>query len=202
MVAALRAHVAWLVHALGPSKNPLRRRIDRVAAAVTLLLLVAAVAAVPAAAATGAALHADLAARAGHSAATSRPVSGTLVTPARADIPVAEASGQVHPTSSALVRWSAGSGARSETLQVPEGGEPGDTIRLWTDERGDRVPAPAGPGEVVLSAVFAGALVLLGAQLTCLGLIAATQHLARVQGQRGWARQWSFLQHGGRWSQL
>lgn len=202
MVAAVRAHVAWLVHALGLSPNPLRRRVDRVAAGVTVLLLLTALAAIPAAVLVGGALHGELAAKAERAAATSRQVEGTLLTSAEMDVPAADAYGQTQVTASALVRWPTGSGDRSATLQVPETAQPGDVVQLWTDERGDRVPAPASSGDVVLSAVLGGVFVLLVVQLVCLGLIVATQYLARLRGQRAWARQWAFLQRGGSWSQL
>lgn len=202
MVAALRAHVAWLVHALGFSPNPLRRRVDRIAAAVTVLLLITALAAVPAGMVVGSGLHTDLSAKAEHDAATSRQVEGTLLTPPEVHVPAAEAYAHAQLDASARVQWSTEAGSRSATLQVPDTAEPGDTIRLWADERGDRVPAPASSGDVVLSAVLGGVFVLLLTQLTCAGLIVATQYLARLQGQRAWARQWSFLQRGGSWSQL
>ena len=53
MIAALKAHAGWLVHALGLARNPLRRPIDRVAAAISVLLLLVALVAVPATAVFG-----------------------------------------------------------------------------------------------------------------------------------------------------
>lgn len=202
MSAALRAHVAWLVHALGLSSNPLRRRVDRIAAAVTVLLLLGGLAAIPAAVVTGAALHGDLSAKASRAAATSRQVVGTLLTPSRANVLVSQDYGRAQLDSSATVRWPTEAGGRSATVPVPENSDAGDRIRLWTDAEGHRVSAPASSGDVVFSAVFGGVLVLFIVQLVCVALIVVTQHLARLQGQRGWERQWSFLQGGGRWSQL
>ncbi|GAA4865693.1 Rv1733c family protein [Saccharopolyspora rosea] len=201
MIAALKAHAGWLVHALGLARNPLRRPIDRVAAAISVLLLLVALAAVPAAAVFGKTLHERLAERAAVAAATSHPVTAVLLTPPSLSTPASEGYNQDSLTSTASVQWQTGSGPRTETMQVPAGSSRGDTLTIWADQHGDRVPPPPTQSSVTASAIFAALLVLLIAELACFGLIGGTQHLARLLALRGWEREWAFLQRGGTWSQ-
>src|SRR4051794_5478409 len=81
MGAALKAHAAWLVNALGIGRNPLRRPIDRLAAGLTLMLLMVAMIAVPVSAMFADSTHRDLSERAEQAARTSRPVTAVVVAP-------------------------------------------------------------------------------------------------------------------------
>ncbi|MGI8310514.1 Rv1733c family protein [Saccharopolyspora hattusasensis] len=201
MVAALKAHAAWLVNALGVNRNPLRRPIDRLAAGFTVLLLMIALIAIPASGLFGASLHADLTQRAAESAATTQPVTATLTTRPTLSVPVSEAYSQDALSSTAVVEWRTGLQPHSTTLQVPADSSPGDTLTVWIDQAGNRVPPPASAGSITISAIFAAILVLLVIELACIALIAGTQNFARRMSMRAWEREWAFLQHGGTWSQ-
>ncbi|QIZ36260.1 hypothetical protein [Saccharopolyspora sp. ASAGF58] len=201
MVAALKAHAAWLVNALGVNRNPLRRPIDRLAAGITVLLLMIALIAIPASGLFGASLHADLTQRAAESAATTQPVTATLTTRPTLSVPVSEAYSQDALSSTAVVEWRTGLQPHSTTLQVPADSSPGDTLTVWIDQAGNRVPPPASAGSITISAIFAAILVLLVIELACIALIAGTQNFARRMSMRAWEREWAFLQHGGTWSQ-
>ncbi|MEU6261915.1 Rv1733c family protein [Saccharopolyspora shandongensis] len=202
MVAALKAHAAWLVNALGVNRNPLRRPIDRLAAGISVLLLMVALIAIPASGLFGASLHADLTQRATTAAETTRPVDAVLTTRPALSVPVSEAYSQDALSSTAVVEWRAGLGrTQNATVQVPADSSPGDTVTVWVDQAGNRVPAPADGGAITASAIFAALLVLLVIELACIALIAGTQHLARRMCMRAWEREWAFLQHGGTWSQ-
>ncbi|GAA4613466.1 Rv1733c family protein [Saccharopolyspora hordei] len=201
MVAALKAHAAWLVNALGVNRNPLRRPIDRLAAGITVLLLMAAMVAVPVAGMFGASLHASLTQRAAESAATTRPVEAVLTTSPEMDIPVSEVYSNDALSSTAVAEWRVGLQKHSATVQVPANASAGETVTVWVDEAGHRVPQPASAGSITTSAVFAALLFLVVTELACFGLIAGTQGLARRISMRAWEREWLHLQHGGTWSQ-
>ncbi|PKW14759.1 hypothetical protein [Saccharopolyspora spinosa] len=201
MVAALKAHAAWLVNALGVNRNPLRRPIDRVTAGITVLLLMVALVAVPASGLVGASLHTDLTQRAAESTDTTQPVTATLTTRPALSVAVAEAYSQDSLSSTAVVEWRTGLQSHAATLQVPAESSPGDTLTVWVDQAGNRVPPPASAGSITTSAISAAILLLLVIELACIALIAGTQSLARRMSMRAWEREWAFLQHGGTWSQ-
>ncbi|GGJ02791.1 hypothetical protein GCM10011581_44820 [Saccharopolyspora subtropica] len=201
MIAALKAHATWLVNALGMSRNPLRRPIDRAAAAISLLLLTAAVVVVPVSALFGVSLHENLTQRAAYAAQTTHRVDAVLTTAPTMSVPVSEVYTQDSISSTAVVEWRTDQGTRTATMQVPANAAPGDTVPLWIDQAGNRVPPPPTPGSVTVSAVFAALLLLLVLELGCFALISATQRLARRIGMRAWEREWAFLQRGGTWSQ-
>lgn len=201
MVAALKAHAAWLVNALGVNRNPLRRPIDRLAAGITLLLLMAALIAAPVAGMFGSSLHTELTQRAAESAATTRPVEAVLATGPEMNIPVSEVYSHDALSSTAVAEWRVGLRTHSATIQVPANATAGETVTVWVDQAGDRVPQPASSGSIATSAIFAALLVLLVAELTCFALITAIQGIARRISARAWTREWLHLQHGGTWSQ-
>ncbi|MER7015936.1 hypothetical protein ABT324_31255 [Saccharopolyspora sp. NPDC000359] len=201
MVAALKAHAAWLVNALGVTRNPLRRPIDRVAAGITVLLLMVAMIAVPVAGMFGASLHTGLSQRAAEAAVTTRPVEAVLTTGPEMNVPVSEVYSNDALSSTAVAEWRTGLRTHTATVQVPASASAGETVTVWVDEAGNRVPPPASQGSVTTSAIFAALLVLLVVELTCFALITATQHLARRIGMRAWEREWLHLRHGGTWSQ-
>ncbi|MGP4020985.1 Rv1733c family protein [Saccharopolyspora sp. 5N708] len=203
MVAALKAHAAWLVNALAVNRNPLRRPIDRLAACITLLLLMVALIAVPASGLFGSALHTDLTQRAAVSAAITHPVNAVLLTTPAVNTPLSEAYTQDTISSTAVVEWRTGleQQPHTATIQVPAGSRVGDNLAVWVDQAGNRVPPPPSASSITTSAIFAALLVLLTVELACIGLIAGTQHLARLVSMRAWEREWAFLQHGGTWSQ-
>ncbi|MDA3646427.1 hypothetical protein LZ318_04245 [Saccharopolyspora indica] len=201
MVAALQAHAAWLVNALGVKRNPLRRPIDRLAAGITVLLLMAALIMVPVAGMFGASLHTDLTRRAAESAETTRPVEAVLATGPEMNIPVSEVYSHDSLSSTAVAEWRIGLRTHTANVQVPANATAGETVTVWVDQAGDRVPQPPSSGSITTSAIFAALLVLLVAELSCFALIRATQGFARRISARAWAREWLHLQHGGTWSQ-
>ncbi|MGW1681172.1 Rv1733c family protein [Saccharopolyspora sp. NPDC002376] len=202
MVAALKAHAAWLVNALGVNRNPLRRPIDRLAAAITVLLLMVALIAIPVAGMLGFSLHSGLTQRAAESAATTRPVDAVLTTDPEMQIPVSEVYSHDALSFTAVAKWRIGLHAHSATVQVPTNASAGETVTVWVDEAGNRVPPPASSGSIVTSAIFAAILALVVTELACFALIMGTQGFARRVSMRTWEREWLYLQHGGKSSQL
>jgi hypothetical protein len=203
MVAALKAHAAWLVNALGVNRNPLRRPIDRLAAGISVLVLTAALIGIPASGLFAASLHADLSWRAVESAATTQQVDAVLKTAPALNVPVFDAYSQDSVSATAVVEWRAGLGQQfhTETIEVPADSAPGDTVPVWIDRAGNRVSQPASAGSITASAICAALLVLLMVELSCIALIAGTQHLARRISMRAWEREWALIHYGGTWSQ-
>ncbi|MEB3368033.1 Rv1733c family protein [Saccharopolyspora mangrovi] len=201
MGAALKAHAAWLVNALSIGRNPLRRPIDRVAAGLTLLLLMAAMIAIPVSGLFAESMHRDLSERAEHAAASSRPVNAVVATTPSLSIPVSEVYSQDSVSSTAVVEWRNGLHEQRSRVQVPSSAQVGDTVPVWIDQQGNRVPPPPDSRSVAASAVFAALLLLVVLEIGSFTLISAVQAGARRIGMQAWAREWDYVQGGGTWSQ-
>lgn len=201
MGAALKAHAAWLVNALGIGRNPLRRPIDRLAAGLTLMLLMVAMVAVPVSGMFADSTHRDLSERAEQAARTSRPVTAVVVAPPSLSIPVSEVYSQDAVSSTAEVAWQAGLHEQRSRVQVTSSAKVGDNVEVWVDEQGYRVPPPPDEGSIAASAVFAALLLLVVLEIGSFALIGAVQAGARRIAMNAWAREWDYVQRGGTWSQ-
>ncbi|WP_406692427.1 hypothetical protein REH65_11590 [Saccharopolyspora sp. ID03-671] len=201
MGAALKAHAAWLVNSLSIGRNPLRRPIDRLAAGLTLLLVMVAMIAVPVSGMFAESTHRDLSERAEQAAATSRSVNAVVTTAPSLSIPVSEVYSQDAVSSTAVVEWRNGLHEQRSRVQVPSSAKVGDTVPVWVDQQGDRVPPPPDAQSVTASAVFAGILLLVVLEIGSFALIGAVQAAARRIGMRAWGREWDLVQGGGTWSQ-
>lgn len=201
MGAALKAHAAWLVNSLSIGRNPLRRPIDRLAAGLTLLLLMVAMIAVPVSGMFAGSLHQDLSDRAEQAAASSRSVSAVVATAPSLSVPASEVYTQDSVSSTAVVEWRNGLHEQSSRVQVPSSAQVGDTVEVWVDQQGNRVPPPPDAGSVAASAVFAALLLLVVLEIGSFTLISAVQAGARRIGMHAWAREWDYVQGGGTWSQ-
>lgn len=188
---SLRADVRWLAHALG--RNPLRRRLDRVAAMAILALLAAAVLMVPVAIAAGNANYAGGAREAAVAAATRRPVEALVMSPPAAHV----ISGAEHEATSysAAVSWTGADGrARVETAAVPANTQLGGKVRLWVD-RADRITvAPPTETQLRASAAAVGFEVMVAGQLLCAGLIWGVRAIADARAARAWNREWEIVE--------
>ncbi|MGA5289620.1 Rv1733c family protein [Streptomyces pseudogriseolus] len=175
-------------------RNPLRRATDLAEAwlALTALLLVA-LAAPLIGVLSGSAAHTTLqrSIRAQHQSrhlVTATVVRELDAAPAATDPELlgGDAGSRV------LARWTApdGTGRRAAVqARVPDP-RPGDTFRIWTDRRGDRVARPLDTGTATVHAVLAGA----GAALLAAGLFEAGRRLVLRRMLRGryarWDREW------------
>lgn len=157
---------AGAVRVLWPDRNPLRRRLDRVEAALVAGLAIAFLVAAPVAAVTAGHLAYGIAS---HSASAQRSwhrVPAVLL--ASATVP-----GQFG--TSVPARWTSPTGAR-RTGMVPvlASASAGSTIMVWIDAAGQLTDRPLQHSQVRAQAVMAAVLVplALGWLLGCAGLLA------------------------------
>ncbi|MDI2129507.1 Rv1733c family protein [Yinghuangia seranimata] len=94
----------------------------------------------------------------------------------------------------AAVSWTAADGTvRVGTAAVQSSGDKGDTTTIWLDAAGNPAGAPAPHDRVVLNAIGAGLLTLLGG-LGVVLVIYAAEHTAFMRSRMGaWAREWEQL---------
>jgi amino acid transporter len=196
VTTALKSNAAWLTHALGTSPNPLRRRVDRIAAAITALLLTVSLMVLPAAVALGAQVHTTLSQEAAQAAATTHPVEAVLTTDAPTIFAGTDTT-QQPDLSSAEARWVAADGPRSATITVPAGSLRGQPATVWIDQSGKITSAPPTPVSIMSSTLFLSFVALLLGLLCCAVLIVGVQRLAQLYGQRVWAQEWETMQRRG-----
>ena len=163
------ARAVRAVRGLWPDRNPLRRTLDRVEAAILAGLAVAFLAGAPAAAVTAAHVAAATGARTAQAQRSWHQAPAVLL----ADVP---GSGYGRSGPVARARWAApGGGARTGTVSAPPGARAGSTVPVWVDASGQLTKAPPlrlaqVNDQAVLAA--AAAFVGLGYLLACVGLLA------------------------------
>ncbi|MEU0909679.1 Rv1733c family protein [Streptomyces althioticus] len=175
-------------------RNPLRRVTDLAEAwlALTALLLVT-LAAPLIGILTASAAHASLQRSVNAQQQSRHQVTATVVrelAPAPATTDPELLGGD--PSSRVLARWTApdGSGRREAVQARLPDPRPGDTFRIWTDGRGDRVARPMEPGAATVHAVLAGAgAALLAAALFEGGRRTVLRRMLRGRYAR-WDREW------------
>lgn len=195
----IRYRCAWLGHALGVRRNPLRRTVDRCTASVLALLLAVGLAAIPACAVFGSSWH-DRQLRAEATEAAQRyPVVATLTGPA--DIHVTgEATHGNDSVAEAPMRWSDRTGREhSAVVTVPATAVRHNTATLWVDGSGG-LPAPSrGRAEVVASAVVVAMGLLLATEIGLLVLATGVRRLSDLYARRAWTHEWEAVAQRGTW---
>lgn len=94
-------------------------------------------------------------------------------------------------STTAKVSWTAEDGSvRTEKATVQSSGDKGEHTTIWLDAAGNPAEAPASHDRVVVNAIGAGILTLLGGLGTLLVLY-AVEHTAYMRSRMGaWAREW------------
>lgn len=180
-----------------PDRNPLRRRYDRIEAAIGVSLLLTFLAGAPLLGiaagqwAHSSGEHAELAAR-GHS----YPVRAVLLRTAPPPVLSVRAQSVL---ADEPIRWTAPGGVvRTAQVPVPGGDRAGATLTVWTDSQGRLTTPPPQPSqisdEVVLASIFAP-LALALALACCWFAVRRVLHSRRL---RWWETQWSAI--GPRWT--
>jgi hypothetical protein len=165
-VAVVRA--ARAVRGLWPGRNPLRRGVDRVEAAIVGVLAAAFLAAAPLAAVTAGHLASRAAARTAHAEQSWHQERAVLL--ASAPPPWGTKYGARVPA-----RWAApGGNWRTGVIAAPQDAKAGSTVRVWVDAAGRLTGPPDQQAQIRAQAVLAAVLapVLLGLLLACMGLLA------------------------------
>lgn len=193
MAAAWREELAWLRNALR-SSNPLCRRVDRVVAGLTALFATAALLAAPAAAVAATGVHRDLERRAASTMRTAQPVQAVVVSQPRMQSPAG--NGYYQQSAKATVQWHNQAGPHSRTVNVPLDLSRGDTVRVWVDQSGDRVPPPMSPHTRGLVAAITGVLLWLLAAVACWLFSRGCQVAGHRHAARTWEHEWRRWQRG------
>jgi hypothetical protein len=187
-------HLMWLVHALRPKRNPLRRTRDRVAALMVLLLLLTGLMAVPVVACVGSVIHEAQAKEAATAAASTRPVNAVLTENATIQ---SQARDSTYPTSQprADVRWTDPEGrVRVTNVEVAADATTGQSMPLWVDGAGRVVSSPATPSQLRLNVIIVSLLLLSGVEVACAGLIVGVSRLSMACAKPLWEREWSAVE--------
>lgn len=187
--------LAGLVRGLGWGHNTLRRRTDRIEAAVAIGAIVLALAALPAVLATGTRVYHHYLAVSAAQAAAERQVTATVLEPT-GSLPLGTAPTAL-PT---RARWEQPPGIwHTGTVSAPERSATGSTVRIWTDPAGTPVDPPLSPDQ----AWTRGAFSVFAAMFLVVAVLAAAVIIVRLRLNRiryeAWADEWR--QVGPRWTQ-
>ncbi|MUL81110.1 MULTISPECIES: hypothetical protein [unclassified Mycolicibacterium] len=155
----------WVLRAL--SRNPLVRGIDRLEAWAMVLALVFAALVIPHAINVGQNIYGETLRTAEIQAQTRTQVDATVVTDTNPKKPNA-------PDATAVVTltWTANGTPHTGVVRPGRSIKVGDTIPIWVDRAGRRVPPPMSPDSAGTYAAATGAFVWLGAVMLC-GLVLA-----------------------------
>jgi hypothetical protein len=184
------ARLARCTRWLGFERNPLRRRTDRIEAAIRLVMIVLFLVAVPIAVIAAGRLADHLALRQAHAQqATEHQVTAVLLRQA-------QATGVPDPYTSiqltyVLGRWQPpGQQSRSGQVLAPVGAPAGSTVTVWIDRSGALASPPPDhrdiAGDVAIAAVAAGLL-------ACVLLLGSTALARRALDRRrlaAWDAEW------------
>lgn len=180
-----------------PDRNPLRRRYDRVEAAIGVGLLMTFLVGAPLLGiAAGqwtrtAGERAELAAR-----SHAHQVRAVLLhTAPPAVLSVRAASVE----SEEPVRWTSPDGqVRTAQIAVPGGSQAGATLLVWTDGQGRLTAPPPGPGEISDQVILTSTFVPIAVALVAGGAWLAARRVLHARRLRWWEAQWSAI--GPRWT--
>jgi hypothetical protein len=191
---SLRVGAWWLIHALRPKANPLRRWVDRVTAVIMLVLLAGVLAAVPVAAVAGTVLYEQSAKSAAAVASTRHPVEATVASdPA---VRVVGGDSQTQTTEVwADVRWVGADGLpRVAAAEVEQGSVVGSKVPLWVDVTEHVTTPPPTASQVMTTAVMSAVMIMLTLQGLCIGMIFSVRLVAEAYARRAWQREWEIVE--------
>jgi hypothetical protein len=190
-----RIRTSWI---LGGGRNALRRRIDRVEAAVLVGLAVLFVIAAPLLAVFAAHLTQVATLREARADSSFREVSATLLTNANAGRPEPDGWANVALVSS---RWIAPDGrVRTGPLEVGLGMRAGSHVQIWVTRSGQLTAPPPSGGDMAARMALAAVTAVFGLA-GLLSLVAVAVRLAADRRRMAdWARAWAAT--SPRWSQF
>lgn len=201
MESSLRAHLRWFFRALSPTRNPLRRGVDRIESMLVAVVILIAVLALPIAAAVGTAGY-EQGVRAAERAAKSVRYVPAVV---REDGPVTlpNQDGRTDGGPRAAATWT-GADGRPHTAAVPValGTKAGTTVRVWVDPADQVTDPPPTSGQVIGSAVIVACATLLGAEFVCAMALLGLRAAAIRATARAWQHEWEVVEPQWRRMQL
>ncbi|WP_132155883.1 hypothetical protein [Kribbella antiqua] len=189
MFVVMQLRRLWLGH------NPLRRRVDRLEAALLMIVLVAALLVIPAAAAFGTTIRN----RAEHSAAEERAEARPVQVRTLGNTAEAVPSSPGLTTTSVPVRWFDTSGSRHEgKVDVLIGTKAGTELTIWLDRDGAMTRGPRPPADSTALGVAAGVTMPLLAWPLLLASFGLARRPLDHRRAQAWAREWE--QVSPRWT--
>jgi hypothetical protein len=191
--AAVAGRGIRVARGLWPDRNPLRRTLDRVEAAIMAGLAVAFVAGVPLAAVAAGQLTDSIGSRIAHEQQSVRHhVPAVLLAPA-------PNSGYVGYMPEVRARWTAPDGAqRTGAVPALPSQRAGTTVMVWTDAAGHLTERPLTVAQVHDQAVMAAIVtaIVLGVVLWCTGELA--HYLLGRRRLAAWDAEWRAI--GPQWT--
>jgi hypothetical protein len=192
------ASLARHTRRLGFDRNPLRRRMDRIEAAIRLATIILLLVAMPLAAIAVGRQADNLALRQAHAQqAAERKVTAVL-------LEQAQATGFPGPYTSVqltyvLARWQPPGGPpRSGQILAPAGRPAGSTVTIWIDASGAVASPPPDHRGIVGDATMAAVVTGLVASLLLLGLNTLARRVLDRRRLNAWAAEWRTT--GPQWS--
>ncbi|MBX6386448.1 MAG: hypothetical protein IRZ07_26320 [Microbispora sp.] len=182
---------ARFVRWLGLDRNPLRRRCDRVEALVRLAAVLGVVVAIVAGVVLGMREYRNgLKIEAEH-ARTRHQVVATLT----GDVTAPRLSVGGAAVGHAQATWVAPDGtAKTGVIEVPPGRQAGETVRIWTDDKGVITPRPQDRETTVVAALTVGTGVPLAATAILALLVTCTRLVNQRRARRVWEAQWTVVE--------
>lgn len=197
-ITGIRYRCTWLVHALRVRRNPLRRGVDLVTAAVMALLLATGLAVVPACVMFGSSFYGQQARAAATEATQRYPVVATLTGAPQIHV-TGDAEYSREAIADAPVRWSDRPGQEHTAMvTVPAQSIQHSTTTVWIDGAGQLSPAPRSNAEVLASAVVVAIGLLLTVEVCVLVLATGVRRLSDLYARRAWAQEWEVV--ASRWT--
>lgn len=179
-----------LMRGLWPDHNPLRRRSDRIEAAVVALLLLGLVAGAPAVTLTagswayGLGMRAERAQQAERHQVPATPLESAPLGPWPVQVEA---------------RWTAPDGTpRTGLISVPGGTAAGSTVTVWTDASGRLAAKPLRHSAVIALAAFASVWAALMTGLLLLGAWRWSRRRLERRRMSAWEADWRVT--GPRWT--
>jgi len=176
---------------LGLDRNPLRRRCDRVEAVVRLVAVLGIVAAIVSGVMLGMREYGKGLKTEAEQARTRHQVVATLtgnVTTPRLSVAGA-AVGHAQAT------WVAPNGTvRAGVIEVSPNRNAGETVRIWTDDKGVITPRPQDRETTVVAALTVGTGIPLAATAILALLVTCTRLLNQRRARRVWEAQWTVVE--------
>jgi hypothetical protein len=168
-----------------PGGNPLSRSVDRLEGFSLVVFVGFAVVLVPIMLMAGSLTYGSIITTAEQQARTRHQVVATLLEDTIRTS--ADGSGPYR----VRARWLTSDGPQTGRVLADKGLHVGDRVRIWLDEKGKPVTAPAGAGEAALAA----ALVVITGWLTAAGVLGlvhgGVKRLLDRRRDRDWEREWA-----------
>ncbi|ETK32735.1 Rv1733c family protein [Microbispora sp. ATCC PTA-5024] len=182
---------ARLARWLGLDRNPLRRRCDRVEAAVRLSAVLGVLAAVVLGIMLGLREYGLGLKEEARQAQTRHPVNATLVE----DVTTPRLSAAGAAVGHAQARWTAPDGTvRAGTIDASPSKHAGDVVAIWTDPHGTVTPRPQDRETTVVAALTVGTGVPLAASAFLAMVVLSTRAVNQRRARRVWEAQWTVVE--------